>query len=291
MKPQFCSPNTSSSSNTCFTSPQLRLFAIHYNKTHSDKIRINSKNILQDLNRKLTPFVGNNNQHLWPTYLYSKSPDHNLIDIATNSLMPAKPSSWIQNPNTWLTNFDIDAVLFKYSKTKKYHYHFLGTKPIDFAVIHNQSCSFDKDCRIDVSSILHNNKKFIGLVLNLDRHDQSGSHWVSLFCSIDPSLPSYGIYFYDSVSAKIPPIVLPFIHDIQKQLKSLSYPKPKFYTNSIQHQYGNTECGMFSICFQLRWLNLLQKNKNTVFSQIIDVDIDDNTMTKIRDILFRPSYK
>lgn len=288
-KVRYCSP--SSSNKSCFNQEQLKELVKQYNKHFPDKIRINSKNLDELLNKRLKNILGNNNHFLWPDYLASLSPNYKLYDIANSSLMPKKPKEWYHNPNTWLTNLDIDAVLEKFSDTPKFNYHFLGTKSIDFAVKNNDnSCSYDSQCRININDIIKNNKKYMGIVLNLDKHNQSGSHWVSIFFSIDPTSKSYGIYFYDSVSGSMPPIVTQYINDIQSQLKTIYKKKPKFYTNNIQHQYGNNECGMFCLCYQIRWLNLLKKNKNTSFDNVIKVKINDKMVNKMRNILFRP-YK
>lgn len=296
-KPTFCSPDISSSiaKNTCFSLSQLKILVKQYNKHFPDKIKLNSKSssntILSTLNSKLKPLIGDNNQHLWPDYLLSLSPNYELEHISETALVPKKPESWKKNPNTWLTNFDIDAILDKYDNATKYQYKYLGTKPIDFAEINQNQCSFDQNCRINIKDIISENKKFMGLILNLDRHNESGSHWVSLFFCIDPTLKSYGIYYYDSYSGKMPKIVCQYITDIQKQLYKIYKKKPDFYTNNVRHQYGNSECGMFSICYQIRWLNYLKKNKNATFKDIIHVKINDKIMTDIRNILFRPHHE
>tara|TARA_Y100000389_G_scaffold205110_1_gene263322 strand:- start:1596 stop:2483 length:888 start_codon:yes stop_codon:yes gene_type:complete len=289
----YCSPSITST-KTCFTLPELKLFVKQYNKHFPDKINLKRKltinTLIHDLNLKLLPILGDNKQYLWPEYLSSLSPNSKLLDIASSSLMPKKPKSWNNNPDTWLNNFDIDAILNKFSNSPSYHYHYLGTKPIDFAVKSQSSCSYDSECRIDISDFIDRDIKYLGLVLNLDRHDQSGSHWVSVFFSIDPKSPSYGIYYYDSVSNSMPSIVTQYIKDIQKQLNKKYKKKLPFKTNHVQHQFGNNECGMFSICYQIRWLNLLKRKKQASFNDVIHVKINDKIMNHLRNILFRPNH-
>ena len=287
-KPKYCSPSVKST-KTCFNQTQLKELVKQYNKHFPDKIHLNSKHLDQKLNSHLKSLIGDNNHFLWPDYLASLSHNPTILNISKITLLPTKPPEWNQNPNKWLTNLDIDAILSKFSDTNKFKYHFLGTKSIDFALKHNNVCSIDSECRINISDLLKNNKKYLGIVLNLDRHDQPGSHWVSLFFNLDIHSKSYGIYYYDSVSHSMPSIVTQYIHDIQSQLLTIYKKKPLFYTNNVVHQYGNNECGMFCICYQIRWLKLLHKNKNTTFKDIINVKINDKMVNQMRHILFRPT--
>lgn len=287
-KVQYCSPK-SDYINTCFSPSQLKILATQYNKHFPDKIKLRSKDIISDLDNRLITLLGHNQQYKWPGYLGSLSYNSSIDHIRDSSLMPKKPTEWNNNPNAWLSNLDIDSILEKYSNAEKYQYKYLGTKPIDFAVKQNNTCSFDSDCRVDISALIKNKYKYAGMVLNLDKHNESGSHWVSLFICLDPKSKTYGIYYYDSVSESMPNIVLQYIKDIQQQLFKKYKIKPGFYTNNIQHQYGNNECGMFAICYQIRWLNHLKNNKNTTFQKVINVKINDKIMNEIRNILFRPS--
>jgi hypothetical protein len=84
-----------------------------------------------------------------------------------------------------------------------------------------------------------------------------------------------------------------FINNVKKQCNTL-YPNKKFIINynKKQHQFKNTECGMFSIIYQLRWLNKLYKNKNTNFSEIINSSLlNDKNVNHMRKSLYRPHFK
>ena len=84
-----------------------------------------------------------------------------------------------------------------------------------------------------------------------------------------------------------------FLKEIKKQCDALN-PSHKFtyQYNKKQHQRKNTECGIFSIVFQIRWLKSLKLNPNATFNDIVDNDkINDETMYSIRDVLFRPNIK
>jgi hypothetical protein len=215
--------------------------------------------------------------------------------IAKQDLKPEKPESWYRNPKTWLSNWDIQNVMLQYSVTKAYHYQFLGVFPIDFAMISQSgSCMYSSLCTINIEKYIKNGKSFIGLITNLDRHDQSGSHWTSTYLVIDPKLSTYGAYYYDSTGNPVPNYLFPFIKNVKEQCDKL-FPEKEFriIQNKKQHQRKNTECGIFSMLFQIRWINKhIVKKNNTSFEEIIgNPYIDDENMLRIRDYLFRPNTK
>ena len=84
------------------------------------------------------------------------------------------------------------------------------------------------------------------------------------------------------------------MNNIKQQCQEI-YPRKTFniIQNKKQHQYKNSECGVFSMLFQLRWINKhIVKKNNTSFQEIIgNPYINDEQMLKIRDSLFRPNTK
>jgi hypothetical protein len=101
----------------------------------------------------------------------------------------------------------------------------------------------------------------------------------------------------------IPAYVVKFINNIKKQL-NIKYPKNvfKIHKNNIKHQRKNTECGMFSMAYQIRWLNGLLKFKELHFKSpyeypnfveyiIKDNRIKDESMEESRTYLYRPNFK
>jgi len=61
--------------------------------------------------------------------------------------------------------------------------------------------------------------------------------------------------------------------------------------NKNKHQYKNTECGVFSMVFQIRWLRKLVKNPDTVFEDVVGIKMNDDDIHQIRDVVFRKSEK
>jgi hypothetical protein len=119
------------------------------------------------------------------------------------------------------------------------------------------------------------------MVINLDEHDKSGSHWVALYTDLKKNQ----VYFFDSFGKKPGKKIKKFINkiisylyykkynnnikiggmlsDIKKltdknirtELKNQLFNKLTGFDiryNTKQHQFGNSECGVYSINFILR---------------------------------------
>jgi hypothetical protein len=116
---------------------------------------------------------------------------------------------------------------------------------------------------------------FIGVVFNLDKHNESGSHWVSLFVNI----PKGEINFWDSFAVNPPPEVSTLMKKIQKQARELGI-KLKIQINKKQHQFKNTECGMYSINFIVKQL------EGKTFTEVCSHIINDDKMNGMRNEYF-----
>jgi Ulp1 family protease len=127
-------------------------------------------------------------------------------------------------------------------------------------------------CEFSLKDNLDKGKKRFGAVFNLDKHDQPGSHWVSLFISVDDA----AIVFFDSALGGVPPEISTFVKRIQSEATILGK-SLNFYTNTSEHQKGDTECGMYSIYFITE---MLADFKN--LDVFLKGRIDDNTVFNMR---------
>lgn len=209
------------------------------------------------------------------------------------SVRPRKPREWYKEPYTWLTNFDIEAVMRQYESDA---YRFLGVYPIDFAKKSLfGACLFSEICALRLAPMVRGGARYLGLILNLDTHDKSGSHWTSLFVCLDPREACYGAYYYDSVGRPMPDEVAEYVAGLKDQLAELHgadvvAERFKVEANVNRHQHANTECGIFSMAYQIRWLALLKKRPRKVtFADVVNIAITDRDVHKLRDVLYRPS--
>ena len=296
----YCSPSSAINENEiCYTDNDLDTIIKVYNRTFSNKIPTHKiKDKFKVLNNRLKNFVGNKSYFLWINFICQHCTLQDckkLQKIRDVRFLPMKPRSWYKNKHTWLSNIDIENVMNHYAAAPRYKYDFVGVFAVDFAEKDiNGSCKFDSHCDIDLTKYRTKSKWkkcFIGMIINLDKHDQPGSHWTSMFIVMDASLPSYGIYYYDSVGNDLPNMVKPFVTNVQEQLKYIKNGVvPKIIVNTKVFQTGNSECGMFAITYQIKWLTLLCKNPlKTTEKNVLDGTMTDKNMNKNRDKFFTPS--
>lgn len=306
---QFCSPTAKDNGPTCLSKESLiTLIKTFNNAKKKNKILYYHNNTQLELFKKLDNKLkkttkGSGKYWFWPAIIQKLIPLNiksnllitNIKNIEKFELIPELPTQWLKNPNEWLSNYDIDHIMFQYSNTKKYFYKYLGTFSIDFAVKNTSGqCLYSSVCNINIKKDYIDKKiRYIGYITNLDKHNESGSHWTSTFINLDINSKSYGAYYYDSVARKTPVLIENFLKDIQKQCNIL-YPAKKFKIihNNKQHQFANSECGMFSIIFQLRWINFLLRNKNVTFKKIIGCgSLNDKNVNEMRKSIYRPNFK
>ena len=224
------------------------------------------------------------------------------------------PKDWVAKPKKWLSNFDIEDVMRQYEETPAFRFAFLGVLPVDFGVSDGAgSCWVPKMCELKLKDLVAAGKRAAGAIINLDKHDEPGSHWVSMFAVLDASLPSYGAYYYDSIGVKWPASVLAYMKGWEAQMKALRPPKPfPLRFNTVQHQRENTECGMFSMFHQLLWIerlkedaakvrtaakaakaikdkgfqHLVEDNAPTTFDMIVNIPLRDEHVWRLRKMLY-----
>lgn len=140
---------------------------------------------------------------------------------------PELPRDWINQPNKWLNTLDIEASMKQYSKAYP-QFNFLSVSPIDFdvkvAVYRGSSkkeCVDEKICKLNVLTELQETppKIYIGAIFNLDKHNESGSHWTAMFASILLGES----YYYDSVANYFPEEVQTLMERITLQGEKAIY--------------------------------------------------------------------
>lgn len=299
----YCSPSGKENykkDKTCFSRDALVRLIEAWNSSYPTKKISSYKSasktqLWSALNQRMSHICnGDDKESCWVDNLQGTRPSKEV----SKNLRPLKPKSWNTNEYAWLTNYDIEAVMKQYSidEDPSYKYKFIGVFPIDFeSKTHFGQCLFEEFCSLSIPKLYRQGIRYIGLVTNLDKHDERGSHWTSLFICIDPQLPSYGGYYYDSTAAYPPEEIVAFIQNVKKQVLTIPNGDSRpfaFEYNKIRHQRGNSECGVFSIYYQIRWLQLLRDNPDTTFATVVGKkDINDTTVHQLRNVLFRPFHK
>lgn len=271
----ICSPTKKQNDYTCYNSDELNnIKNIWNNKYPNNKINENcKKKIWVSLMDKMKNVC--NDEMCW---LNQDFINNNLYNKTINSFAPKHPISWNNNPNQWLTNYDLLNVMKQYEEKYK-NFYFIGPSPIDFdnKYKYNDNCICNKLCNFNLKSYIDKGIDKIGVIFNTDTHDKSGSHWISLFINV----PEKYIYFFDSGGNKVNYEIYVLVKRIINQSKEIGK-ELKFYQNSPKvHQKGSSECGMYSLYFII---NLLNGNvKPSFFNK---KTINDNDVETFRKILF-----
>lgn len=190
---------------------------------------------------------------------------------------PEMPQKWYKDNNTWLNTLDIDAVLRQY-EIKYPEFKFYGPTPIDFdKKIYGNRCVDNELCNINVKTLYKKGIRYIGVVFNLDPHDKGGSHWISMFCNLNKC----EICYWDSYAFKPPKEVNKLMDKLKKQCNSIGK-NMKIKLTQNRHQYGDSECGVYSTHFIIR---LLEGDK---FEKLVNKRISDKLMNTYRSMYFVP---
>jgi hypothetical protein len=239
-----CSPENKNKDYTCYSDTDLNKLKDMWNARHPDRpIKTNdTKKIWEKLKEYYATIC--NKESCWVRQMTKNT---NLEKELLDAFAPESPKEWIKNPNEWLSSLDILEVMNQYEKKYKC-FDFLGPSPIDYDY-HKlyDECVWEELCHFKLSEQLKKGHTKIGVIFNLDPHYKGGSHWVSLFINAKNKT----IFFFDSAGEPIPPQIEKFANTVIEQGKNL--PEPihfKFDQNyPVEHQYGNTECGIYSIFF------------------------------------------
>ena len=176
--------------------------------------------------------------------------------IENTAFVPKQPREWSLNINEWLSDLEIVKVLKQYVGAYS-NFVFYGPSYIDFDTIVDGKCVEEPLCKFSLQDCIRRGKTKIAISLNLDDHTGSGSHWVSLYIDVDDRF----IFYFDSAGDGMPKEVRTFV----KRVKGQADFRFRVYSNGpFEHQYGTTECGMYSLFFFITMLT--NKYEDKVFT-------------------------
>jgi len=267
-----CAPNIVKEDNyTCFSKQELQEIALAFN------IYIQTNNICNSdtcVPKRLIPIENMTKKELWKKindalglicgdevcWINQKFikviKDDNLRDkILDFTFKPRAPGT-----DQWLSTSDINKVMQQFQEFD-HSFKFLGALPCDFYL--HTNVEYHKIQRY----------KKIGIVFNLDRHNQPGSHWVAFL--IDNV--SKTMEYFDSAGDKPNKCIKSFIELLKKTLLS----KYTYKINKKVHQKQNSECGVYAMYF------IIQRLLGHTFDEVTSNIVRDNSMSKFRKYIFR----
>jgi hypothetical protein len=288
MKKEQCSPisdqnektGKKTNENSCLSDATLFRLRDLWNARHPDVII--KTNDPREIWNQLYHYMKNtcNKESCWLKQNFANN-DKYLKKELDESFAPEYPKEWKKNPNKWLSSVDILNVMKQYEEAYKC-FNFIGPSPIDYdTYMLYGECVWDELCHFNLQNEITAGKTKIGVIFNLDPHYKGGSHWVSLFINIKKGT----IFYFDSAGEKIPEQIEKFVKTVMEQGRSLiGTKKINFVFDQnypVEHQYGNTECGVYSLFFIVHML----EDKITAY-YLKNHILKDQYMEKFRKIYF-----
>lgn len=285
MSANICAPGRyDKENNTCFSLEQLIEMASAYNRfitinklspikklsgidnQELIEIKKDKKYLLNEFKKRFSK-CGNDDFCLTKQKFMNEIVKEMRDDIQNNTFRPMGPTQ----PTQWLSTIDINRIMSQYEEVYP-DFKFLGAVPSDCAKF-----SFCSLHNVNFDQYNTNNISKLGVIFNLDKYGEPGSHWVSLYIDIVKG----EIYYCDSTGK--PPLedMKLFIdHFINYYLQKTG--KEAIYKyNNIPYQKDNSECGIYSCNFLIRKLN------GETFENIIKNSLTFEQINSCRNVYFR----
>jgi hypothetical protein len=194
-------------------------------------------------------------------------------------LRPRRPKAWDDDPDMWLDNFNIMGVMKQYQEAYKW-FKFLGVFPIDFSAPDPYTrggpakCLYKETCDLNLKHEYSNGIRGIGMIFNLDPHFKGGSHWVALYINLT-NIKKPFVGYFDSYGYKTPPLIARLMRSFKLQISTCD-----LGFNARRFQYGDSECGMFSMYF------IVCMMCGVSFKDFCKDAVNDKFMLELRKIFF-----
>jgi len=256
---------------TCYSKESLIKIAKEWNKKNKSKdpiqvVNQTSENIWEQIQHRLSS-VCNNDEYCWKKQEFVKKLKDSEIELYT--FKPKYPKEWLKNRYTWLNTYDIYFVMKQYEKVFN-DFIFVGPIPSD--------CPTKIHCELSKLDLMKLKKKKIykiGIIYNLDLSYQPGSHWIAVY--IDNK--NNEINIYDSQVGTGTNLIRKFISKLFEHYQSNNI-EPLVIYNDKRHQYGGSECGMYSMNF------ILERLHGKTMYEISKMKIPDEKMNHLRKLLY-----
>jgi len=278
---EICAIGHDFSEGSCFTLAELHEIANNYNETHKkDQLKLypTKKEMITQLDSKLKESCSD--QTCWATLKFLKNSD----DLS----MAFKPMGPVGQYD-WLSTTDINDCMERYMKLYP-HFLFVGAVPIDIEDLDQFGVK-----TLDYNKLIKKGFYILGIIFNLDEHYKSGSHWVSFFVDFK----GQRIYYSDSAGNPPEQRVKRLVKKIAEKFYAKDYPNKKVIElpidsymnqsgpnamekiydirfNTMQHQRGGSECGVYSMNFLIRLL------RGDTFDNIHETRIEDRKINLCR---------
>lgn len=281
-----CAPGKfDSKNNTCLSMDQLKEIASGYNryvsKTHllpnTDKklvggatlIKIidDKPTLLSEIRKRFEKICGNDDICITQQAFMNEVVKEIYTDLTNDTFRPIGPDG----SKDWLSSINIDEIMYQYEGVYP-DFKFFGAVPLDcadynFCAIHN----------IDFNQLHQKKIHRLGIIFNLDKYGEKGSHWVSLFADTNKG----EIYFCDSAGKQPLENIVQIINQFMEQYEKRTHKKAIYQCNDNRYQRDKSECGIYSCNFIIRML------AGEKFNQVVARPLDFEEINSCRNQYFR----
>lgn len=186
--------------------------------------------------------------------------------IEKEHFKPKKP----KGKYTWLSNIDIEQIMYGQQQKHAPYFKFYGPVPSDFDVILTELSGVNLKDMPEVRKV--------GIITNLDPHYKSGSHWTAFFMDLDAQT----IEYFDSLGEKPFNTMKEYINNLKAWLR-MNYnidAKIKINKKVFQKKYDG-DCGIWSVWY------IIQRLNGNSFDDIVKMNFAEEKLNKCRDAYFR----
>lgn len=259
-----CSPTRRLGRYTCYTDETLMSMKKRWDARHPDvPIKAETpRGIWNELKRNMGDVC--DTERCWLRQHFMKG--HVDSPLKSFTFAPTAPASWKKKPDEWLTSLDIDRVMKQWERKHK-EFEFIGPSPIDFDErMAEGECVWNELCKFHLARSLKRGKKNTGIIFNLDPHYKSGSHWVAMHVDVPRAI----VFYFDSNGDPAPSQVQTLAERIIGQGKELGIEMKFVQNHPVEHQRGNTECGIYTLYVLTQLLAGKKTYKNFMGDRIPD---------------------
>jgi len=254
-----CAPNRYNATNdTCFGDREIIEMSKAYNRFVSKQklspqrignfenielieTKSDVKSLLNQLKKRFANVCAGDEQCITKQEFMNQLVLNEMREYIDDSFRPTGPT----NSKEWLSTDDINAIMDQYNNLYP-KFMFLGAVPLDC-----NDLSFCSLYKIDFEEHVKNNIDIVGVIFNLDKYGEPGSHWVALYVDIKGG----EIYFCDSMGKKPIENINTVINLFLKYFKNKTGKDAVYKYNSKRYQKDGSECGVYSCNFLIRKLS------------------------------------
>ena len=186
-----------------------------------------------------------------------------------------------------LSNYDIDGVLSQWCLTNDKFYNW-GFNMIDFD---KEGASLAKHNMVDIlkgeaslnlgkyGGVIKRPCNIAACVVNTDKYSGGGIHWFAVLC--DCRSEPHTVEYFNSSGNPPRPQIIDWMERTAKQLSTHTGKQVVQKTNvGSRHQYGNSECGLYSLFF------IRHRLDGNPYDSFLEYAYKDDIMTEFRKYCF-----